>query len=658
MVLVLIRLTRAVCLVVFLLSISKQVQAQSPFVLSDVRELYRLDKNVSVLIDTTDQLDFPDVQKQAFKPSKGNLTFGYLKHTLWLKVEAKSLVPSKEWYLEIPAPFLEYVDFYQQTETGWDHHVSGYYRPQSERIVSHTGHLLPLRFGADSTSTVYIKIAGQSPKTFPLYIQEKAAFYEKIRSQDVGYGIFFGILLVMFFYNLIIYLTLKEVNYLLYICTIVCTFLVFGSASGYTGKFLWPENPELNFYAGRLILSVLTIFLAAFTYRFLEVRKYSRVMANIILSLIPLAILAAVLMVTKTLSSAGNNLITISTLIYISTSIVCRIKGNQNASFFIAAWTVYLVGGLLLTLRNSGVFDYNFWTTHFVEIGAALETTLIAFALAYQYRSLRQAKEDAQALTLSLQREANEKLERKVAERTEELSTTLETVREQSRVIEDKNAELDGFFYRISHDLKGPISSLQGLYNVARMEVKDEKALWYMEHKNQQVQRLNNIITGLIQLTKLNDSTLNFQKIDLNQLIDDCLSSLSGLEKFNAIEIRKEIDPSLAFRSEWTLVNAIVQNLIENAIKYSGEQVPFVHIQVSKAVGGIAIIVKDNGRGISQEHQTRIFEMFYRASSNAQGSGLGLYILKRSVDRLNGTVSVNSAIGSGSEFTVALPDAD
>lgn len=639
-----------------------EIKAQSPVVLSNVDTQYRLDKHISILIDSTDQLTFQDVQTKPFKTNAGNLTFGYLRHNLWLKVSTRNSSPGTQWYLEIPAPFLEYIDFYQKLDSGWQHNLSGYYRPQNIRAVSHTGHALPLTFGLDSTSTVYILITGNSPKTFPLYAQSKEAFHNKVRLEDIGYGVFFGILIVMFFYNLIIYFTLRQINYLLYVCTIVCTFSIFISASGYAGKFLWPNNPDLNFYAGRMSLSLLALFLTPFTYRFLEVPKYSRAMAYLLLSLIPLAIIAAILIATNTLSSAGNNLISFSTVVYILTGIVCRIKGNKNGNFFIAAWIIYLFGGLLLTLRNSGVLDFNFWTTHFVEIGAALETTLIAFALAYQYRALRLAKEDAQALALNLQREANEELELKVAERTEQLSktnealsVTLETVRKQSRVIEDKNAELDGFFYRISHDLKGPISSLQGLYYLARMEVKDETALDYMARKNQQVQRLNNIITGLIQLTKLNNSALNLQPIDFHKLIDDCLASYSGLDKINAIEIRKEIEIGVEFHSEWTLLNAIVQNLIENAIKYSSEHTPFMHIQVSRVGNEVIIRVKDNGRGIPKEHHARIFEMFYRATQNTQGTGLGLYILKRSVDRLNGTVEVRSAEGEGTEFVVTLP---
>ncbi len=100
-----------------------------------------------------------------------------------------------------------------------------------------------------------------------------------------------------------------------------------------------------------------------------------------LLSLIPLAIITTILVATNLVPSAANNLISVATIIYMTTGVVCKLKGNKTAKYFIAAWTIYLCGGLLLTLRNSGVLPFNFWTTHFVEIGAALETTIIAFAL-------------------------------------------------------------------------------------------------------------------------------------------------------------------------------------------------------------------------------------------------------------------------------------
>jgi signal transduction histidine kinase len=637
-----------------------------PYLLSDTTVAHRLDAHVAVLIDPTDTISVDQVTNPAFQhlfhPSKGGLTFGYLTSSIWLRVKTRTASPGTHWYLEIPAPFLEYVDFYQLQGDTWHHSMAGYYRSQRVREVSHTGHVVSLRFGTDSASTVYIKIAGQSPKTFPLYAIEKGMFTEKVRLEDVGYGIFFGVLIAMFFFNLFIYLALRHKNYLLYICTIVCTFLIFVAASGYAGKFLWPEYPILNFYAGRMSLGVLAIFLSVFTIRFLEVRKYSMVMYYLLLSLIPLAVIATILVVTKTVSSAGNNLISFSTIVYMATGIVCRMKGNKTASYFIAAWAVYLFGGLLLTLRNSGVFDFNFWTTHFVEIGAALETTIIGFALGDRYHLYKKEKEDLQVLAFKIQQDATDRLEIKVKERTEQLSRSneelqaiLETNQLQTQMIESKNAELDAFFYGISHDLKGPISSLFGLSYLARIEIKDPLALDYIERQHAQVERLNNIIKGLSNLTKLNHADLQKEKVDFNKMIDDCIVSFNGLPNFASIAFKKDIQPDLEFYSEWTLLNAIVQNLIENAIKYSSTESPYVQINVRREGGWVILEVEDNGQGIPDQHQARIFEMFYRATQQATGTGLGLYILKRSVDKLKGTVDIKSKEGVGSTFTVKLP---
>jgi signal transduction histidine kinase len=166
---------------------------------------------------------------------------------------------------------------------------------------------------------------------------------------------------------------------------------------------------------------------------------------------------------------------------------------------------------------------------------------------------------------------------------------------------------------------------------------------------------LNHIITGLINLTRLNHAELQREKIDFQKIIDDCIVSFNGLPGFTNISFTKDIQPTIEFYSVWTLVNAILQNLIENAIKYAGNEQPYVRIRIWQESEWTFIEVADNGQGIPAEHQARIFEMFYRASQTASGTGLGLYILKRSVDRLQGIIKLDSTEGIGSVFTVKLP---
>ena len=639
---------------------------KEPYLLENPALAYRLDRHADIFMDSLGTSTIEDIRSPAFrekfKPGH-KLNFGYTNSTIWLRVNTKKLSPETEWYFEIPAPYLEFVDFYQLESNGrLKHSVAGYYRKQSEKDVSHTGHVVSLKFDANDENTIYIRVAGDGPKTFPLYVLEKEKFHEQNRVADLVYGLFYGILIVMFLYNLLLYISLKQINYLLYILTIICTTVIFASASGYAGKFIWPENPGINFYAGRMSMGVLTMVLAIFSIRFLEVKRYAQTMYYVLLSLIPLSIIASILVATDSVPSAGNNLISITIILLLTAGIVCRVKGNKTATYYIAAWSIYLIGGLLLTLRNTGVLEFNFWTTHFVEIGGALETTIIAFALGDQYRRFKKDKEDAQALALRLQLEATEELEVKVMVRTEqlskayeELSTTLEKNKVQTEIIKNKNDELDAFFHRISHDLRGPISSLLGLSFLAKIDIKDEHALQYIEKQHQQVERLNQIIIGLINLTKLNNNGLSRVRIEFSKMIDACINSFETLPNFANVRFAIRIQPNLEFYSEWTLLNAIMQNLIENAIKYSRNDSPYVEIRVRELGDYIVLEVEDNGQGIPDSYQSRIFEMFFRATSNASGSGLGLYILKRSVDRLKGSIELKSQVNVGSTFTVKLP---
>ncbi len=625
-----------------------------------------LDDAWSVFIDTSDAASFEHVRSEAMAQSfvpRGNLMFGYLLHPVWLRLTLKNAGPQKEWLIKIPAPFLEYIDFYQQTDSLWQHSRSGYYVPHSERTISHTDHIFPVFFGSDSLATVYVRISGLSPKTFTSYLQTTPVFEEDTRYLDLWYGAFYGILLVMFFYNLFIYLSLRQVTYFLYIITLVWTFLIFACASGYAGKYLWPEQPEFNFYFGRLSLGMQAIFLSLFTMLFLEVKRYSRSMFYVLSALPVLGIVAIVLVLTKVYSPAGNHLITLSTTLFLVTGIVCRINGNKVATYYIAAWAIYLTGGVALTLRNSGVFEFNFWTTHFAEIGAAMETSIIAFALGDRYRRYKNEVERAQRAALKAQQEATEVLEYKVRERTralsranEELQTNLETIKKQAETIKHKNAELDAFFYRISHDLRAPISSLMGLEALVKNDVTDKTALQYFGMQHQQIVRLDNIIVGLINLAKLNNANLPKERINFEKMVHECIGSFRELRNFAAVTFRIEIQPDLSFQSHWILVHAIVQNLIENAIKYGREINPFVRIAIFKEGQHVLIEVEDNGQGIPADHQAKIFEMFYRATENASGTGLGLYILKRSVDRLRGKVDISSREGMGTTFRVILPE--
>jgi len=231
-----------------------------------------------------------------------------------------------------------------------------------------------------------------------------------------------------------------------------------------------------------------------------------------------------------------------------------------------------------------------------------------------------------------------------------------EVQRSKTEIIERKNAELDSFFYRVSHDLKGPISSLIGLHNLVKIDIKDQQAQHYFQMYQSQIMRINTIVMELINLTRMNNPAVNVIRIDFDLLLQECITAYEYLPQFPAIRFIKEIDPNIEFYSEWAIVNTILQNLIENAIKYScADREPFVRVVVHEINNTIRIEVEDNGIGISNDYQTKIFDMFFRANDRVDGTGLGLYILKRAVERLHGHVTFKSEVHVGSTFIVTLP---
>ncbi|MCZ8356073.1 MAG: sensor histidine kinase [Cyclobacteriaceae bacterium] len=653
------------CFVFVLISSAGLAQGNS-IVLDEKVEKLRLDNHIQFFIDKSSALSFEDVSNSPhlFQSTQSRgLVFGYEKKPIWLKVILKNnTIDVKNWVLNIPAPFLEFVDFYQQHNTGWKEVKTGYYLPHNTRPRKYSGFALPIIFNEAGESTVYIKISGTSPKTFPVWVEKENTFDLSVKVDDIGYGLFFGILCSMFLYNLVIYFSLRLKTYLIYIGTLFCTILIFASASGYGGMFIWPNLPELNFIFGRLSLGFFAILLAYFAIEFLEVKRHYKWLFYYLIFLMVCGAIAFVLMITKTVPSIGNNLVALTASSLIITGILTKIKNQQSANFFIAAWSIYLVGGVMLTLRNAGLLAFNFWTTHLAEIGAACETVIIALALADRYKILKEEKEKAQKLALTIQEQANEKLETLVGERTEQLSAavdelhaTLKTNQLQTRVIEYKNAELDAFFYGVSHDLKSPLSSLINLTQLAKDEILDKESQYYFNLQLDQINRIDRVLKDLVLLAKLDHGNIPRQQINFDDVISGCLQSLRSLPGFHQVSFDIDVKPGIKYKAEWVFVNNILQNLIENAIKYCRDLNPCVWITIFSDGLSVVIKVKDNGIGIHSDYLTKIFDLFFRATHASSGSGLGLYILNKSVKRLGGNVYVESKEKIGSEFTVILP---
>lgn len=268
--------------------------------------------------------------------------------------------------------------------------------------------------------------------------------------------------------------------------------------------------------------------------------------------------------------------------------------------------------------------------------------------------------------TLSKQKD---KLKRLVKERTIKLenayvqlrtfNSELELrVKERTEKLEKSNSELDRFVYSASHDLSAPLKSIVGLLNLAKMDY-DSEASFYLNKIETSIKKLEDVIKNLIQFSRNSMQEVKMETINLNELKENLQEELiySASNK-DTIEFTHEVIGDILLVTDPVRLNVILSNFISNALKYRKENdICKIHLSVYKKDNSIIISIEDNGVGIENVYLDKIFDMFFRATSTSEGSGLGLFIVKEAAEKLNAAIAVASTEGEGSKFSISFPAA-
>jgi PAS domain S-box-containing protein len=227
----------------------------------------------------------------------------------------------------------------------------------------------------------------------------------------------------------------------------------------------------------------------------------------------------------------------------------------------------------------------------------------------------------------------------------------------QNQELAKINAELDRFVYSTSHDLRAPLTSLLGLVNLVEAEPVNDEVRQYLRMMRTSIGRMDSFISEITDYSRNARTEVVTEPLDVGQLARDCFYDLHHLP--GAASIQKEVcaPPPGTLHGDGHRLKIVLNNLIANAILYHApwQPTPFVRVEVAAEASDWVVRVVDNGKGIPPQHQGRIFDMFYRASDDTKGSGLGLYIVKETVGKMGGNIEVCSAVGAGSTFTIRLP---
>ncbi|MCX6353131.1 MAG: PAS domain-containing sensor histidine kinase, partial [Bacteroidetes bacterium] len=221
----------------------------------------------------------------------------------------------------------------------------------------------------------------------------------------------------------------------------------------------------------------------------------------------------------------------------------------------------------------------------------------------------------------------------------------------------DTNRELNTFVYKASHDLKGPLASILGLVSLALDDITDEGTLQYLTMIDASSKRLEEILKDLLEAIRIKEENLRTGLVYFSDVIKEAKESMAEVQGYERVKFNTFISLRNRFYSDAKMISSIFMSIIDNAIKYQDweKENPHINIRITDADGGVKIMFEDNGTGIHTDFQDKIFDMFFRGNQDSKGSGLGLYITKKAVEKLGGEIILQTEAEKFTRFTISLP---
>jgi len=696
-------------LLILLLLIFNNAFADSIAEFSNSENIIGLGKYVQILEDKSQKLTFQEaISSNQFVVSKEQiLQLGITPSVFWIKIQIKNSSSSESLLLRLEHPLMDEVVLYTPLSDGTvSEEKLGENKIFSERKYKHQDYIFDIHIPKGETRTYYMRVRSTEKLEIPISLGTPHAIFESEVIKDLIAGIYFGIILIMFFYNLFIYFTVKDRSYLYYVVYIIFIGLTQACLHGYTFKYLWPNSSWMAIHSIFLIPSLTGIVTIRFANNFLQTKQYTPLLHKFSYVITAIYLIGIVLGISRVYDISYNIIDGTAPLLSLyMLYVAARIskKGYRPAKYFLLAWTFFLICVFVFVLKNTNVLPSNIYTNYSLIVGSAVEICLLSFALGDKINILKKEKEESQKATLEALQE-NEKiikdqnivLETKVKERTFELETSNKNLKNtQSQLVNaEKMASLGQLTAGIAHEINNPINfvvsnvkplkrdiddiltlltkygEIQDDKNVNEKlkEIKDLKQELDTDYAIQEINlllkgidegasRTSEIVKGLKNFSRLDEDDL--KQADIHEGLNSTLALLNSNIARDEITIKKEYGNLTPIECYPGKLNQVFMNILNNAIQaIAANKTKPGEIKIkTDLIDGktVRISIKDNGPGMTEEVKHKIFEPFFTTKNVGEGSGLGLSIVYGIIEKHKGEISVESAPGQGAEFIISLP---
>ncbi|MEM7030639.1 MAG: sensor histidine kinase [Chloroflexota bacterium] len=615
-------------------------------ILTDLQGKYPLAQHLEILEDpsgllTLSQITSPEYENQFVPSSESVPNFGFTQSAVWVRFRINNQTRHRSfWHLMVDDARIGLVDLYLPITNsgGFTKKQAGRWLPFSARDLPHPHYVFSMSFAPGTEKTIFMRFQSQSGLTIPLSLWSPEALSQHTHNELLTLGILYGTILLIIGYSISLFFSLQDRSYL-YLALFSLSYLLFqASREGLAHEYLWPTWSSR--YSVELFVLLSIFFAIQFAADFLRIKEEIPWLQPIIIFLSGFTgVTIALIPFTRWVNPIFNILALLTLAVLILAGCVSWWQGYKPARYYLLGWSALL---LVTAARILGVFNY-------VSIGYIVNAkeSLISFTFMVLLFSF------ALSDRIKLLQADREKAEKEALENESRLNQALEENRFKTQLLA-----------KVSHELRTPLGAISGFAEMLNLEL-------YGPLADDQKQATSAILDSSQFLTNLVNELLNQAQLDagmlkLNQsvfsprdLLAQIEASMAILAEVKGLKLLVEVNPNVPelVKGDQERIQQIVVNLISNAIKFTEQGNVKVKIYGSDDDHWY-IAVSDTGPGIPDEIQAVIFEPFQQVDSSEtrthRGVGLGLSIVKQLVGLMQGQITLDSAIGQGSTFTICF----